>query len=42
MQVTVLEMLRDGHSHAEIARALDMSEKMVQRFVRKLSRGFKA
>jgi RNA polymerase sigma-70 factor (ECF subfamily) len=39
LQVTILKMLRDGHSHPEIAEALGLSEKMVQRLVRKVSEG---
>jgi RNA polymerase sigma-70 factor (ECF subfamily) len=37
LQVTILEMLRDGHSHVEIARSLGTSEKLVQRLVCKLA-----
>jgi RNA polymerase sigma-70 factor (ECF subfamily) len=37
LQVTILKMLRDGHSHPEIAATLGLNEKMVQRLVRKVS-----
>jgi len=32
----MLRMLRDGHTHSEIAAALGRSEKTIQRLVRKI------
>jgi RNA polymerase sigma factor (sigma-70 family) len=37
LQLRILGMLRDGHTHADIALALGLSDKMVQRLVRKVS-----
>jgi RNA polymerase sigma factor (sigma-70 family) len=37
LQLRILGMLRDGHTHEDIALALGLSDKMVQRLVRKLS-----
>jgi len=37
LQIEILSMLRDGHSQVEIARTLGLTEKMVQRLVRKIS-----
>jgi RNA polymerase sigma-70 factor (ECF subfamily) len=42
LQRKILEMLRDGHSQVEIARTLGMSEKLVQRLIRKVSAGIDA
>jgi DNA-binding NarL/FixJ family response regulator len=33
----ILELLRQGHTHAEIAQQVGVSEKRVQRLLRKLS-----
>jgi RNA polymerase sigma-70 factor (ECF subfamily) len=37
LQLRILGMLRDGHTHADIALVLGLSDKMVQRLVRKVS-----
>jgi RNA polymerase sigma factor (sigma-70 family) len=39
-QQQILRMLRQGYTHAEIARALDVSEKTVQRLIQRLSMEF--
>jgi RNA polymerase sigma factor (sigma-70 family) len=37
LQMRILTLVRDGHSHAEIAQQLGMSEKTVQRLLQKVS-----